>query len=91
LQPTIGLSVGATDSEVGEGTEGAEGVCNPTEGATMSKGQIPCPLELPGTGPQTKEYAWRDPWRCPHMCLRIALLDISERRHLGLMVLDAPV
>jgi hypothetical protein len=29
LQPTIGLCVGVPDGEVGEGTEGAEGVCSP--------------------------------------------------------------
>jgi hypothetical protein len=40
-QPTIGLSSGIPDGEVGEGTEGAEGVCRPMEGATISTGQIP--------------------------------------------------
>jgi hypothetical protein len=35
--------------------------------------------ELPGTGPSTKEYTWRDPWFQPHMWQRMTLLDISER------------
>ena len=29
------------DGGVGEGTEGAEGVCSPMEGATVSTGQTP--------------------------------------------------
>ena len=49
------------DGGVGKGTEGAEGVCSPVEGATVSTGQTPTP-DLPGTGPLTKEYTWRVPW-----------------------------
>ena len=37
-------------------------------------------LELPGTGPPTDEYTWRDPWLWPHMWQRTALLDISGRK-----------
>jgi hypothetical protein len=37
----------------------------------------PDTLELPGTGPPTKEYTWRDPWLWPHMWQRMVLLDIS--------------
>ena len=37
-----------------EGTEGAEGVCIPIEGAIVSPGQTP--LKLPGTGPPTRVY-----------------------------------
>ncbi len=41
MQPTIGLSSGVPNGGVGEGIEGAEGVCSPIEGATVSKGQTP--------------------------------------------------
>jgi hypothetical protein len=34
---------GVPEGGVGEGTEGAEGVCSPMEGATVSTGQIPGP------------------------------------------------
>ena len=65
-QPTIGLSTDRVPyGGVREGTEGVEGVCSPMEGATLSTGQVP--LELPGTGPPTKEYTWRDPWLQLHM------------------------
>jgi hypothetical protein len=40
------------------------------------------PLELPGTGPPTKEYTWSDLWSWPHMWQRMALLGISRRRSL---------
>ena len=60
-----------------KGTEGAEGVCSPMKGATVSTGQTP--WELLGTEPPTKEYTWRDPWLRPHMWQRMALLDISGR------------
>jgi hypothetical protein len=49
--------LGVLDGGVGEGTEGAEGVCSTLEGATVSTGQPP-PPELPGIGPPTKEYTW---------------------------------
>jgi hypothetical protein len=35
----VGLSTGIPDGGVGEGTEGAEGVCSPMEGSTASTGQ----------------------------------------------------
>jgi hypothetical protein len=41
LQQTIGLSTGSLMGGVAEGTEGAEGVCNSMEGATVSTCQIP--------------------------------------------------
>ena len=50
-QPTIGLSSRVPYGGVGEGSEGAKGVCSPVEGATVSTGQT---FELPGTGPPTK-------------------------------------
>ena len=56
---------GVPNEGVGEGTEGAERVCSPMEGATVSTGQNP--QEISGTGPPTKEYTWRDPWLWPHM------------------------
>jgi hypothetical protein len=37
-QSTIGLSLGVPDGGVGEGTEGAEGLCSPMEEATVSIG-----------------------------------------------------
>jgi hypothetical protein len=40
----------------------------------------PDPQKLPGTGPPTKEYTWKDPWLWPHMWQRMASLDISERK-----------
>ena len=40
-QPTIGLSTGFSDGGVGEGNEGAEGLCSPMKGATVLTGQIP--------------------------------------------------
>jgi hypothetical protein len=65
---------------VGEGTEGTERFCRPIGGATVSTCQTP--MELPGTGPPTKEYTWRNPWLQLHMWQRMALLDISGRRSL---------
>lgn len=64
------------DGGVGEGTEGAEGVCSPMEGATVSTGQTPPPVGVPRDW-ITKEYTWRL-W--PHMWQRMALLYISGRR-----------
>jgi hypothetical protein len=56
-QPLV-LSSGVPDGRVGEGTEGAKGVCRPMEEATVSTGQtIP---EIQGTVPTTKEYTWSD-------------------------------
>ena len=40
----------------------------------------PDTLELPRTGPPTKEYTWRHPWRWPHMWQSMALLVINGRR-----------
>jgi hypothetical protein len=50
---------GVPDGGVGEGTEGAEGVCRPMAGSNNVNWADP--LELPRTGPSTKEYTWRDP------------------------------
>jgi hypothetical protein len=30
---------------------------------------LPLPPQLPGTGPLTKEYTWKDPWHWPHIWL----------------------
>jgi hypothetical protein len=68
---------GVPNGGVRERTEGAEGVCNPIGGTTISTNQIP--LELPGTKPPTKKYTWRDPWFWAHMWQRMALLDINRR------------
>jgi hypothetical protein len=38
-QPTTGPSLGVPDGGGGEGTEGAEGVCSPTEGVGVSIGR----------------------------------------------------
>ena len=46
-QPTIGQSR-VPDGGVAEETEGAEGVCSPTEGATVSIGQTPTTPGAPG-------------------------------------------
>ena len=40
-QPNIGMSLGVLDGGVGEGNEGAEGLCSPMKGATVLTGQIP--------------------------------------------------
>jgi hypothetical protein len=61
---------GVPGGGVGEGTEGAEGVCNPM-GESNSVNQPDHP-ELQGTGPPTKEYTWSNTW--PHMWQRMALL-----------------
>ena len=85
--------MGVPDGGVKEGTEGAEGVCSPVGGATVSTSQTPPPLELPGTGPPTKEYTWKDPWFQPHMWQKMDGLvgHQWEERPLGLRVFDAPV
>ena len=54
--------LGVLDGGVGEGTEGAEGVCSPVWGATVSTGQAPQRSSW-GLDHQT----WRDPWLLPHM------------------------
>ena len=42
LKPTIWTEHGGVlDGGVGEGTEGAEGLCSPMKGATVLTGQIP--------------------------------------------------
>ena len=81
------------DGGVGEGTEGAEWICSPMEGATVSTGQTP---GAPRTGPPLRVYTWRTTqsvhmegpprvytWRDPglrlHVWQRMALLDISGR------------
>ena len=69
------------DRGVGIGTERAEGVCSPMEGANSVNRPDPTPTpELLGTESLTKEYKWRDPRLRLHMCQRMALLDISVRR-----------
>jgi hypothetical protein len=47
--------------------EAAEGVYNPIGRRKISTNQIPCPPELPGTKPLTKEYTWKDPQLQLHM------------------------
>jgi hypothetical protein len=61
-----------------EGNEGAEGICSPIE-CHQARTPTHTP-ELPGAGPPTKEYTWRDPWLQMHMWQRMTLLDISGRR-----------
>jgi hypothetical protein len=77
-EPTIGLSWGVPNGRVGEGTEGAEGVCSPT-GVSNSVNR-PDAQGLLGIGPPTKEYTWSNSWHWPHMWQRMALLDICGRR-----------
>jgi hypothetical protein len=62
--------------EVREGTEGAESVCNPVEGITVSTGQTP--LSFRGLDYQPKS-TWRDPWLQLLMWQRVALMNISGR------------
>jgi hypothetical protein len=70
-----------SDGRVREGTEGTEGICSPMEGSNSAN--WPDPPELPGTGPLTKEYIWRNPRLWPHMWQRMdnspSFLDISGR------------
>jgi hypothetical protein len=49
------------------------------ERATLSVSQ-PSPTKLPGIGPPTKVYKWRNAWLQLHMWQRIALLDTSGSR-----------
>ena len=54
------IECGVSDGGVGEGTEVTEEVCIPMGGSNSVN--WPDPLELPGTGPPTKKYTWRDTW-----------------------------
>ena len=57
--------MGIPDGGFGEGTKGAEGSCSPMKGATVSTDQTST-AELPGSGPPTEEYTWKDPRLRPH-------------------------
>jgi hypothetical protein len=48
-----------------KGLKELRGFASPMEGSNSFN--WPDPLELPETGPPTKEYTWRDPWLWPHM------------------------
>ena len=75
MQPTMGLSSGSLMEELEKGLKELRGFAAPWW-------EQPCqlnrsPLELPGTGPPSKEYTWRDPWLWLNMWQRMAFLDIS--------------
>ena len=59
---------------VRERTKGAERACSSMVGSNPVN--LPDPLELPGTGPPTKEYTWRDPRLWLSVLQRMILLDI---------------
>ena len=56
---------GVPNGRIGEGIEGAEGVCSPMGGSNSVN--RPYPPEVLGTGPPTKEYTWRDLWLWLHV------------------------
>ena len=64
---------GVPDGGFGEETEGVEGVSAPWEEQQCQGARPP---QLPGTGPPTTEYTWRDSGLQSHMWQRMALLDI---------------
>ena len=87
MQPTLGLSAGFPVEELEEGLKELRGFA-----ATWGEQQCQpawCP-ELPGTGPQTKEYTWSDPWLQPPMWQKMALLDISGKSGLGPVIVRCP-
>jgi hypothetical protein len=91
LQPTIGLSSGirVPDGGIGEGTEGAEGGCSPTEGATVSVGQIP---RAPGDWTTNQKVHMEEPMT---PAMYVAENDLvghkDEEQPLDLRGFDAPV
>ena len=64
------------DAGSGERNDGAERVCSFMGGATVTIGQNP--ENLTGTGPHAR-VQMEGTMALPHMCLRMALLNISER------------
>ena len=89
MQPTIGLCVGVPDGEVGEGTEGAEGVCSPMDGATVSIGATP----RSSWGLTTNQRIHME--RLMALAAYVAEDDLVghqwEERPFGMRMLDAPV
>jgi hypothetical protein len=75
---------------VGEGTEGAEGVCSPVGRTTRLTSQIPH-QELLGTRPPTKEYMEEPMALAPYVAEDGLVGHQWEERPLGLRVFDAPV
>jgi hypothetical protein len=78
LQPTTGLSKGYTIEEVEKGLKELRAFAAPWTEQQCQLVRTLTHTELPGTGPPTKKYTWRDPW----LWQRITLLDISGRRGL---------
>jgi hypothetical protein len=78
LAPNHWTECRVLDGGVGEGTVGAEGICNRMEGAAVSTSQIP--QNSRGTGPPTTEFTRRDSWLWLHKWQRMALMNISGRR-----------
>ena len=88
-QPTIGLSTGIPNGGVIERTEGGEGVCSPTEGATVSTDQT---ARAPGDSITNQRIHMQEP-----MALATYMADDGlvkhqwEERPLVLRRLNAPV
>jgi hypothetical protein len=53
--------------EIMKGLKELRGFSAPWRSKCQQTNPPPSPLELPETGPPTKEYTWRDPWHWPHM------------------------
>jgi hypothetical protein len=76
-RPTIGLSAGSPMEYLEKGLKELRGFAAPWVANSVNR---PNPLELPCTGPTTKEYTWRDPWLCLYMWQRMALMDITSEK-----------
>ena len=77
------------DGGVGEGTEGAEGVCSPMEGATVSTGQTP---RAPGDWTTNQRIHMGGPMVLVTYVAEDGLVGHQwEERPSGLRVFNAPV
>jgi hypothetical protein len=82
---------GVPDGRVGEETEGAEGVCSPMEGATVSTGQTP-PPGAPRDWTTNQRVHMEGPMALATYVAEDGLVGHQwEEKPLGLRGFDAPV
>ena len=79
-QAAIRLSSGSPMEEMKKGLKGLREFAASKESNSVNWTDL---QDLPGTGPPTKEYTWRDPWLWPHMWQRMTFLASVGGEALG--------